>query len=225
MQGSIEIGVVGPFKDFQSTVNTVKTDLMGREINTRKAIAALDSGIEFVETNPDANTIVSAVASFTKEVKAEIGAALRLIGKGNLSSPEVMSVTNPLYEQTFADLGIKDAVRKAKFLDLAYIVAAARGQKGRDLSDKDVNRFIKILGTDSASYPTVVATLTQLKESLAREYAIEHNVYANAYDDVESIPDDFLLTPIGTYREDGKLLDPFSITNDFGALAAEVEGG
>jgi hypothetical protein len=225
MQGSIEIGVVGPFKDYQSTVNTVKTDLMGREINTRKAIASLDSGIKFVETNPDANTIVSAVASFTKEVKAEIGAALRLMGKGNLSSPEVMSVTNPLYEQTFADLGIKDAVRKAKFLDLAYIVAAARGQTGRALSDKDVNRFIKILGTDSASYPTVVATLTQLKESLAREYAIEHNVYANAFDDIESIPDDFLLTPIGTYREDGKLLDPFSITNDFGALAAEVEGG
>ena len=37
------------------------------------------------------------------------------------------------------------------------------------------------------------------------------------------IPEDFLLTPIGTYREEGKLLDPFSITNDFGALAAEIE--
>ena len=108
-------------------------------------------------------------------------------------------------------------------MDLAYIIAAARGQKGRDLSDKDVNRFIKILGTNKAGYESVVATLTQLRESLAREYSIEHNVYANAYDDIESIPDDFLLTPIGTYREDGKLLDPFSITNDFDALAAEVE--
>ena len=223
MQGSTEIGVVGPFKDFQSTINTVKTDLMAREINARKAIAALDSGVQYVTDNPDANTIVSTVAAFTNEVKAEIGAALRLMGKGNISAPEVMSVTNPLYEQSFKELGITDAVRKAKFLDLAYIVAAARGQKGRDLSDKDVNRFIQILGTNKAGYESVVATLTQLRESLAREYSIEHNVYANAYDDIESIPEDFLLTPIGTYREEGKLLDPFSIANDFGALAAEVE--
>ena len=223
MQGSTEIGVVGPFKDFQTTVNTVKTDLMAREINARKAIAALNSGIQYVTDNPDANTIVSAVAAFTNEVKAEIGAALRLGGKGNISTPEVLSITNPLYEESFKELGITDAVRKAKFLDLAYIIAAARGQKGRDLSDKDVNRFIKILGTNKAGYETVIATLTQLRESLAREYSIEHNVYANSYEDIEIIPDDFLLTPIGTYREDGKLVDPFKITNDFDALAAEVE--
>ena len=38
MQGSIEIGVQGQFKDFESTVNTVKTDLLTRDVNTRKAI-------------------------------------------------------------------------------------------------------------------------------------------------------------------------------------------
>jgi hypothetical protein len=222
MQGSIEIGVQGQFKDFESTVNTVKTDLLTRDVNTRKAISAIGNAINFVQENPAANTITAGVAAFTNEVKAEINGALSVLGKGKINDPSVLNLGT--YDSLFEELGIKSNVLKSKFLDLAYVVAAARGQKGRALSDKDIERFIRIIGSGSANYKSVVATLTDLQKRLADEYAIEHNVFAEQYEDIDSIPSDYLLKPIGEYRDDtGDLVDPFQVDNDFSSIASELE--
>jgi hypothetical protein len=222
MQGSIEIGVQGQFKDFESTVNTVKTDLLTRDVNTRKAISAIGNAINFVQENPAANTITAGVAAFTNEVKAEINGALSVLGKGKINDPSVLNLGT--YDSLFEELGIKSNVLKSKFLDLAYVVAAARGQKGRALSDKDIERFIRIIGSGSADYKSVVATLTDLQKRLADEYAIEHNVFAEQYEDIDSIPSDYLLKPIGEYRDDtGGLVDPFQVDNDFSSIASELE--
>ena len=222
MQGSIEIGVQGQFKDFESTVNTVKTDLLTRDVNTRKAISAIGNAINFVQENPAANTITAGVAAFTNEVKAEINGALSILGKGKIDDPSVLNLGT--YDSTFEELGIKSNVLKSKFLDLAYVVAAARGQKGRALSDKDIDRFIRIIGSGSADYKSVVATLTDLQKRLADEYAIEHNVFAEQYEDIDSIPSDYLLKPIGEYRDDtGGLVNPFDVQNDFSSIASELE--
>ena len=222
MQGSIEIGVQGQFKDFESTVNTVKTDLLTRDVNTRKAISAIGNAINFVQENPAANTITAGVAAFTNEVKAEINGALSVLGKGKIDDPSVLNLGT--YDSTFEELGIKSNVLKSKFLDLAYVVAAARGQKGRALSDKDIDRFIRIIGSGSADYKSVVATLTDLQKRLADEYAIEHNVFAEQYDNIDSIPSDYLLKPIGEYRDDtGGLVNPFDVKNDFSSIVSELE--
>ena len=222
MQGSIEIGVQGQFKDFESTVNTVKTDLLTRDVNTRKAISAIGNAINFVQENPAANTITAGVAAFTNEVKAEINGALSILGKGKIDDPSVLNLGT--YDNLFEELGIKSNVLKSKFLDLAYVVAAARGQKGRALSDKDIERFIRIIGSGSADYKSVVATLTDLQKRLADEYAIEHNVFAEQYDNIDSIPSDYLLKPIGEYRDDtGGLVNPFDVKNDFSSIVSELE--
>lgn len=222
MQGSIEIGVQGQFKDFESTVNTVKTDLLTRDVNTRKAISAIGNAINFVQENPAANTITAGVAAFTNEVKAEINSALSILGKGKIDDPSVLNLGT--YDSTFEELGIKSNVLKSKFLDLAYVVAAARGQKGRALSDKDIANFIRIIGSGSADYKSVVATLTDLQKRLADEYAIEHNVFAEQYDNIDSIPSDYLLKPIGEYRDDtGGLVNPFDVKNDFSSIVSELE--
>ena len=222
MQGSIEIGVQGQFKDFESTVNTVKGDLLAREVNKRKANAALNNAIEFIKVNPSANTITASVAAFTNEIKAEINSALRVIGKGKIDDPSVLDLGT--YDSTFEKLGIKSNVLKSKFLDLAYIVAAARGQTGRALSDRDINRFIEILGTGTGDYKTVIATLTDLQQRLSEEYAIEHNAFANQYDGIDLVPNDYILKPIGEYRnEKGDLVDPFEINNDFSSIVSELE--
>jgi hypothetical protein len=222
MQGSVEVSVAGPIKDFQSTVNTVKTDLLTRDVNTRKAISAIGNAINFVQENPSANTITASVAAFTNEVKAEINGALSVLGKGKINDPSVLNLET--YNSTFEELGIKSNVLKSKFLDLAYVVAAARGQKGRALSDKDIDRFIRIIGSGSADYKSVIATLTDLQKRLADEYAIEHNVFAEQYEDIDSVPEDYLLKPIGGYRDDtGGLVNPFDIKNDFSSIVDELE--
>ena len=222
MQGSVEVSVAGPIKDFQSTVNTVKTDLLTRDVNTRKAISAIGNAINFVQENPSANTITASVAAFTNEAKAEISGALSVLGKGKINDPSVLNVET--YNSTFEELGIKSNVLKSKFLDLAYVVAAARGQKGKALSDKDIDLFIRIIGSGSADYKSVVATLTDLQKRLADEYAIEHNVFAEQYEDIDSVPSDYLLKPIGEYRDDtGGLVNPFDVKNDFSSIVDELE--
>ena len=222
MQGSVEVSVAGPIKDFQSTVNTVKTDLLARDVNTRKAISSIGNAINYLQENPSANTITASVAAFTNEVKAEINGALSVLGKGKIDDPSVLNLET--YNSTFEELGIKSNVLKSKFLDLAYVVAAARGQKGKALSDKDIDRFIRIIGSGSADYKSVIATLTDLQKRLADEYAIEHNVFAQQYEDIDSIPSDYLLKPIGEYRDDtGGLVNPFDVENDFSSIVNELE--
>jgi hypothetical protein len=148
-------------------------------------------------------------------------AGLRAIGKGSITSPEVLNPST--YQTTFEELGITDRVRQSKFLDLAYVVAAARGQEGKALSDKDLDRFIKIIGGDSANFPTVARTLENLKQTLATEYATEHNVYARDYEGIETVPNDYVLKPIGI--DDDELVDPFNLGSDFNRLAEEVDRG
>jgi hypothetical protein len=228
-EGSMQISVTSDTGSFESTVNSVKTNLLNTEISTRQAIASINNAIEFVIANPGANTIMGEVAAFSNEIKAEINQVLRVLGKGKLETTDVLNLNTYNNKITLADgttydgwesLGIRTNEMKSKLLDLAYVVAAARGQTGRALSDKDVARFLKILGTDRADYKSVVATLTGVKERLAEEYAISHNVFSEQYDGINSVPTDYLLKPIGEYRDDqNQLIDPF----DFNAIAEEVD--
>jgi hypothetical protein len=221
MEGSVQVSVTGPMGDLQSAVVTVRNQLATSEINTRQAMATIDSALAYFADNPDANTITSAIAAFTNEVKAEIRAAFRAIGKGEIENQGVLDIAT--YDSLWARMGIANEVLQSKFLDLAYIVAAARDQTGRALSDKDISRFIEIIGGDSANFPTVAATLNDVKNRLAGEYAIQHNVLADIYEGIEKIPDDFLLSPIGEARtEEGKLINPFDL-DLFDEIDAETQ--
>jgi hypothetical protein len=69
----------------------------------------------------------------------------------------------------------------------------------------------------------VAATLNDVKNRLAGEYAIQHNVLADIYEGIEKIPDDFLLSPIGEARtEEGKLINPFDL-DLFDEIDAETQ--
>ena len=228
-EGSIQISVTSDTGNFESTVNAVKSNLLTQEVSTRQAIASIDNAIDFVLKNPGANTIMGDVAAFTNEVKAEINQVFRVLGKGKIQNTDVLNLNTYNNKITLADgsewggwesLGIRTNEMKSKLLDLGYVVAAARGQTGRALSDRDVARFLQILGTNRADYKSVVATLNSVKETLAQEYAIAHNTFGNQYEGINPVPDDYLLKPIGEYRDEkNQLVDPF----DFNAIADEID--
>ena len=49
-------------------------------------------------------------------------------------------------------------------------------------------------------------------------------MFANQYEDIDLVPSDYLLKPIGEYRDDkGDLVDPFQIDNDFSSIASELD--
>ena len=226
LQGSMQINVSSETGSFESTINSVRSNLLTTEIGTRQALASIDNAIDFVLKNPGANTFIGDVASFTNEVKAELNQVLRVIGKGKLENTDVLNLNS--YNEAipgtefrgWESLGIRTNVMKSKLLDLSYVVAAARGQTGKALSDKDVARFIQILGTGKSDYKSVAATLQSLKGQLAEEYSIAHNTFAKQYEGIDYIPDDYLLKPIGEYRDEaGGLKNPFS----FDSIASEVD--
>jgi len=208
MEGSVQISVTGPMGDLKSAVVTVRNELATSEINTRVAINAINSSLQYFSENPDANSITADVAAFTNEVKAEFRAAFRALGKGTIEDQGVLDIAT--YDSDWERLGIDTKVLQSKFLDLAYVIAAARGQTGRALSDKDISRFLQIIGKDSVNYPTVAAVLTDVKKRLAEEYAIKHNVMAGIYEGINEVPDDFLLSPIGQAETgEGENVSPF----------------
>ena len=228
-EGSMQISVTSDTGSFESTINAVKSNLLTTEISTRQAIASIDNAIDFILKNPGANTFTGEVASFTNEVKAEINQVFRVLGKGKLQDTDVLNLNTYDSRIVLEDgstyggwesLGINTNVMKSKFLDLAYIVAAARGQTGRALSDRDVARFIQILGTGKSDYKSVAATLQSLKVKLAEDYAIAHNTFGDQYEGINPVPKDYVLKPTGTYRDEkGVLIDPFS----FDSIASEVD--
>jgi len=217
MVGSEEISITGAPGDYEASENKVRVNLQDSEIATRNALGIIDRTIDFISENPAANTIIGSVASFTSETLNEVQAALSAMGLGTLESPNVLDVNNPEYQEifnspSFLQLGEASAVAKSKLLTIAYMVAAAEGQEGRALSDKDVAKFMKIAGVEYGKGKTMVAVLNSVKENLGAKYTNKHNVYARDYEGINPINPDYILNPIGS--KSNKLVDPLNPTAD-----------
>ena len=217
MVGSEEIAITGTPGDYEPSENKARVNLQDSEIATRNALGVIDRTIDFISENPAANTIIGSVASFTSETLNEIQAAFSAMGIGKLESPSVLDVNNPEYQAifnspSFLQLGEASAIAKSKLLTIAYMVAAAEGQTGRALSDKDVSRFMKIAGVDYGKGKTMTAVLNSVKENLGAKYTNKHNVYARDYKGIDIIGPDYILNPIGS--KSNKLIDPTTITAD-----------
>ncbi|HBZ37558.1 MAG TPA: hypothetical protein DEO59_03455 [Balneola sp.] len=141
------------------------------------------------------------------------------MGKGEIEDPEVMNIDNPAYTGEWEQFAIESEVAKREMLDLAYVIAAARGQTGKSLSDKDVSRFLKIIGKDRAAGKTVYNILENLKVNLARDWAKENETLAGYFPNIEMRPYDYLLFSPGQYPGSDELTDPM----DFGALIDKIE--
>jgi len=231
MVGSEEIAITGTPGDYEPSENKAKVNLQDSEIATRNALGVINRTIDFISENPAANTIIGSVASFTSETLNEVQAALSVMGLGTLESPDVLDVNNPEYQEifnspSFLQLGEDKAVAQSKLLTIAYMVAAAEGQEGKSLSDKDVAKFMKIAGVEYGKGKTMVAVLNSVKENLGAKYTNKHNVYARDYEGINPINPDYILNPIGS--KPNKLIDPTAITpeqeTEIQSIIDEVEG-
>ena len=217
MVGSEEIAITGTPGDYEPSENKARVNLQDSEIATRNALGIIDRTIDFISENPAANTIIGSVASFTSETLNEVQAAFSVMGLGKLESPDVLDINNPEYQEifnspSFLQLGEASAVAKSKLLTIAYMVAAAEGQTGRALSDKDVSRFMKIAGVEYGKGKTMTAVLNSVKQNLGAKYTNKHNVYARDYEGIDTIDPNYILNPIGS--KSNNLIDPTTITPD-----------
>ena len=218
--GTREVSIAGDPASFGSEADKASSGLIEDEVSMRQAIGKISSVQDMYLNNPNANTWVASAAGLVNELKAQVGAILKPMGKGEIEDPEVMNINNPAYTGEWEKFAIESEVAKREMLDLAYIVAAARGQIGKALSDRDISRFLKIIGKDRAAGKTVHNILENVKTGLARDFSIKSQTLATHYPNINSYTEDYLLFPPGQYPGgEGNLVDALN----FGDLIDEIE--
>ncbi len=120
-------------------------------------------------TNPKSVLTAGDLAQVYERVKAEFGA----IG----GRPEnYTSHLKDSQQSEIADLATEAAVSESMLLDFTFQIAAARGQTGRGLSDRDFQIFTKIISAGSTA-PQKAAALSSFIDGISQE--VQSNMQLN----------------------------------------------
>lgn len=133
---------------------TEQRQLNDAEVATRDFIQTTGDALGLLEQSPDVNTWVGRLGGIVNDLKAEAKATGRAFGME--FDEDIFDIG--VHEDTFARLGIENRRMQSLITSMAFQAAAASGQTGRAISDRDVQRFIREIGA-SASDPDAFATV------------------------------------------------------------------
>lgn len=165
-------------------------ELRDARIATRQAIGTAEDIDQTLEEEGDrvlsaAGGIARATASIAAQVSAVVG----------IADAELAERLDPSrYSETFQEIGglaAQSAELQSAIVNLAFAAAASSGQSGRDVSDRDVARFIREIGAGTASADTFRATLRSFARRLDRNLRIRTEETAGA-DEFRSVLTDRL---------------------------------
>lgn len=147
-------------------------ELKEAEIAAKQAIAGANDLLERLTKNPDLLQTTTGIAQFASGVGSEIRSAARAAG---VDIPEKITDI-AAYEDTFAELGIKNKIAKGLAFDLALSYAAASGLgTGRELSERDVKFAIRRVGATGIDTPAArKAVIQDVQRILERNFKIRY---------------------------------------------------
>ncbi len=149
-----------------SEVGLKPKDLAEAEINVRSFVSTTDDALKMLQDNPDINTFVAKSAGIVNDLKQEAKSLGRNLGMkfdpGHLE-PEA-------HKGQFDALGIKNRQMQSLITSLAFQAAAASGQSGRSISNKDIERFIAEIGATSSDPRAFEAVLKDVRERTLRKH-------------------------------------------------------
>ncbi len=128
------------------------------ESGGNQAISLIGSIRKRVQASPEAITAGGAFASTVNQLRAQAQSLADVLGFEVDFAAELGE-----HAATFKKFGIERDVLKSLVLDLSYVQAISRGQSGRGLSDKDVERFSRMIGTGRADPDVLTAILESLE--------------------------------------------------------------
>ena len=139
---------------------------------------ALGNAVKFVDS---IYTNLSAVGDFARE------------GKDNQAAQDVergISISGRDFTSKIKEVSIATGVAESRVRDLAYLFAAARGQTGRGLSDKDYENALVIV-SGGVGAEGKIANLEDVATRLSEELALELNLAKARYSDDEKFMSEF----------------------------------
>ena len=172
-------------------VQDINTEYQTKLAATENLVMAGNKVLESLDTEPDATTAVGELLGSIANVKANVGAAARVLG----IDPEKSYTENGVrfgfkeehFDDIFTEFSIKSSVNKSRILDLAYLAAARRGQEGRGLSDRDVKIFSEIIGGSGAPQARYAKLEAYLNDTV-EEFNLYRDRQINRYGDVLKNP-------------------------------------
>ena len=138
------------------------------QVDTAQFVSGVNNVIKALRENPDANTAAAAAAGTINNLIQEVEAVTNLGNKG-----ERKKLMDKL------GLGQQSVQMQSMLIGLAYQAAKAEGQKGRDVSNADIERFMRQLGATSSDPVTLEAVLTRLSKEAQDRFASQYSFIRN----------------------------------------------
>ena len=127
----------------------------------QQAIRTSDIIQDLVRVKPEALGFSGAVASSVNSLVAQTQNFARIAG-----IPVNASLNPKDYQDTFKDIGITNARLQSQIIGLAFAAAAASGQTGRGISDRDIELFLRKIGGSTQDPVALMAVLEDFKEDV-----------------------------------------------------------
>lgn len=204
----------------QDDVSELIKPLETRYDATIQLVDAIQGAADQIVKNPTAALAVGGVAQFADAVVQNINALTGALDDANkneyyqemLQGKYIAEDTGKDFTETIKEISKGNAVLESKIRDLAYLFAAARGQEGRGLSDKDYENALRIVSggvgvegrvgvlQDVATRITddVMGALSRKKtryEYMANQPGIENELYNKYITEIDAL----FSTPIPSF--------------------------
>jgi len=150
----------GAFEDVAGISQERADGLQDKEISTRNFVNSANNVIEMLKEEENINTFVANFAGKADDLIQEGEALWREI------SPET-STNIDSYKGVFDGLGIESSRFRSATFGLALQYAAASGLgEGRSLTDADIERAIRAIGSDRSDPEAIIAVLNDKKREI-----------------------------------------------------------
>lgn len=140
---------------------STQRELQTVQTGVKNASDAIGRMRVLLKKNPDVNALGPQITAAAQNLRADVTSVGKALGIDWLKNQD----TN--FDQFIPQLkeaGIQSAEMQSLVLDLAYMSAVARGQHGQGLSDKDVAKFAKIVGTAQSDPAQLLAVLDSVEQ-------------------------------------------------------------
>lgn len=131
--------------------NPQEIALRQSHLDTSQFVSSVNNVVRALEENPDANTAAGKVAGVINNIIQEAEAVINLNEEGGRKK---------LIDKL--ELGRASAEMQSMLIGLAYQAAKAEGQKGRDVSNADIERFMRQLGANSSDPVAIINNVKRL---------------------------------------------------------------
>lgn len=162
----------------------------GQEVQRRRREGAVVTfnqtaakAMDFIDKNRDANTFMANVATIGAGLLQEAGALARFLGV------PTETVDPSAYASVFKELNIDNAGLQSLLTGLAYQAASANDVRGNGASNRDVERFMRMIGGNYSNPDSIMASLEQTVNMINSGYANEYqSLYGKPFEGDLGVP-------------------------------------